>query len=83
MEQTEFEREKTISKRKKGDRQGHEEPKRETRRTQGDEKKEQGSRQVAIKSGRREKKKDETELMRLTELKGGFFFLKCNVQISL
>lgn len=44
MEQTEFEREETISKRKKGDGQGHEESKRETRRTQGDEKKEQGIR---------------------------------------
>lgn len=39
--------------RKRGDRQGHGEPRRETRRTQGgDEKKEQGIRQAAIKRGR-------------------------------
>jgi len=44
---------------KRGRRQtGHGEPRRETSRTQGDEKKEQGIQQAAIKSRRRERKKD-------------------------
>lgn len=74
---------KTILKRKKGDGQGCGESMRETSRTRGDEKKEQGIQQAAIKRGKRERKKDWRMRRGSHRIERGKGFLKCSVQISL